>query len=527
MSDASRASQPAIACPVHKIALPDTTDIVYGEHLIKTAICPQCSVSYSNDPFVLVHPVPAEGGRPVKWSAFSTKINTGKKKPPMYIVHPTFHNLPITVIRQSLRAARGDHIIKGIDVVTLRQNCSVSIQGFFNLQSKKFYAFPSEFTLGRITERPLYLLDLQDPDNLLGKAKKTRAFLQALQTDKDAHLRKVEREEKHRKAVLESAFPGQFYSVLLQREAAGDRCPYCGRAFSGKKIIKCVAYRDLTAHHCVYVQVAFCHHCNLPVCLPDQAKKIRSQITPDIIKVLYADTFQTPSTALAACREKVVRLEHRKPTLPTPKPLPHGPKSWSSHLPYLSALPESRSILVYAKKCGCENCKRKYGQDTIADRKALVRTASGNPVEIHVQFCMGCGQYYMNLKSYYAYRKLYGDLMIQIQFDDAVSCEENTWQHFAQDSVLSRNGYSVRAGISQTSRQHILSNILEEGLATKHEVIALLTQFIQLQKNVLPEACSRWREDLLFVNQYKIGQEKSVGSLSLKQGARIRKTQEE
>ena len=106
---------------------------------------------------------------------------------------------------------------------------------------------------------------------------------------------------------------------------------------------------------------------------------------------------------------------------------------------------------------------------------------------------MGCGQYYMNLKSYYAYRKLYGDLMIQIQFDDAVSCEENTWQHFAQDSVLSRNGYSVRAGISQTSRQHILSNILEEGLATKHEVIALLTQFIQLQKNVLPEACSRWK----------------------------------
>lgn len=527
MSDISHKNQTAIACPVHKTALHDPTDVVYGKQSIKAALCPQCGVTYSNDPFVLLHPVLTESGQPVKWSAFSTTVNTGKKKPPMYIVNPIFRDLPITVIRQGHRSVKGPHIVKSIDIVTLGQDTSVSIQGFFNLQTQRFYAFPSEFTLGRIKVRPLHHLELMDPENLLGKSKKKRAFLQALQTDKDAHLQKLEREKKYRKAVLESAYPGQFYSVLLQRETNGNRCPYCGQPFAGKKIIKCVVYRDMSAHHCVYVEVAYCQHCDLPVCLPDQAQRIRNQIAPDIIKVLYANKFQTAPTALAACREKVVRLEHRKPLEPVPSTLPYGPKSWDHNLPQLSSLHESRSIFVYAKKCGCESCKRKYGRDTITDRKALVLTAAGESVEIHVQFCMGCGQYYINLKSYYAYRKLYGDLLLTLQFDDYISCGEDAWQRFAQDSVLSRNGYSVKAGIPQIARQRVLSNILEEGLATKHEVIALLTQFIQLQKNTLPEACSRWREDLLFVNQYKIGQEKSAGSLSLKQGARIRKTQEE
>lgn len=527
MPDVPRIRQIVIACPVHKTALPDATDVVNREQSIKVALCPQCGVFYSNDPFVLLHPVLTETGQPVKWSAFSTTVNTGKRKPPIHIVNPIFHNLPVTVIRQGHRAVKGNHIVKGIDIVTLEKDTSVHIQGFFNLQTQKFYAFPSEFTLGRIKERPLYPLELLDPEKLLEKAKKTRAFLQALQTDKDAHLRKMEREEAYRQAVLKSAYPGQFYSILLQRETAGNHCPYCGQPFTGKKIVKCVAYRDMVAHHCVYVEVAYCQHCDLPVCLPGQAKRIRKQIAPDIIKVIYADTFQTPPTALAACGEKVIRLEHRKAPESAPQTLPYGPKSWGRDLPQLSSLPESRSILVYAKKCGCESCKRKYGRDTIVDRKALVLTTAGESVEIHTQFCMGCGQYYINLKSYYAYRKLYGELLLTLQFDDSISGGEDAWQQFAQDSVLSRNGYSVKAGIPQIARQRVLSNILEEGLATKHEVIALLTQFIQLQKTTRPEACSRWREDLLFVNQYKIGQEKSAGSLSLKQGARIRKTQQE
>lgn len=527
MPDMPRKRKTAIACPVHKIPLPDTIPILYRKRPIIAAVCSRCEITYSNDTCVLFHQVMTESGQPVRWSPFFTVTKAGKKKASMHSINPTFYNLPVTVIRQGHRSVKGDHMIQSVDIVTLGQGTPVKIEGFFNLQTQTFCAFPSEFTLGHINVRPLYRLELLDPENLLSKAKKTRAFLQALQTDKEAHLRKVEREENYRKSVLESAYPGQFYSVLLQRENAGNLCPYCGQAFSGNKIIKCVVYRDMGAHHCAYVKVAYCQHCDLPVCLPGQAQRIRSQIAPDIIKVLYADKFQIAPTALAACREKVVRLEHRKPPEPAPPLLPYGPKNRGRTLPPLSALPKSRSVFVYAKKCGCESCQKKYGRDTITDRKALVLTASGESVEIHVQFCMGCGQYYMNLKSYYAYRKLYGDLMLQLQFDDAISPVEHTWQRFAQDSVLSRNGYSVKAGIPQIARQRVLSNILEEGLATKHEIISLLTQFIQLQKNALPEACSRWREDLLFVNQYKIGQEKSAGHLTLEQGGRIRKNQEE
>ena len=176
MSDISHKIKPRLPALYNKTALHDPTDVVYGKQSIKAALCPQCGVTYSNDPFVLLHPVLTESGQPVKWSAFSTTVNTGKKKPPMYIVNPIFRDLPITVIRQGHRSVKGPHIVKSIDIVTLGQDTSVSIQGFFNLQTQRFYAFPSEFTLGRIKVRPLHHLELMDRKIFWGNPKRSALF---------------------------------------------------------------------------------------------------------------------------------------------------------------------------------------------------------------------------------------------------------------------------------------------------------------------------------------------------------------
>ena len=153
-------------------------------------------------------------------------------------------------------------------------------------------------------------------------------------------------------------------------------------------------------------------------------------------------------------------------------------------------------------------------------RTATVFTASGIPVKINVQFCMGCGQYFLSLRSFYAYKKMYGPLDFQFILDE-VSPEVLDWDKFAADSVLSQNGYSVKAGVSAAQRQRVLAYLLDNHIAEKHEIIALLSQFIQLQKNRLPEACERWKEDLAFVNQYKIDEQEKAGFKKLVQGGRL------
>ena len=91
---------------------------------------------------------------------------------------------------------------------------------------------------------------------------------------------------------------------------------------------------------------------------------------------------------------------------------------------------------------------------------------------------------------------------------------------FASDSVLSRSGYSVKAGVSREYRQRILREIMESGKATKREIVELISGFIELKYN-LPNyegACARWQEDIYFVNQYQIQSQKKVYGLKFKQG---------
>lgn len=523
-----------IVCPIHRIALTEKTNIIFKDRPITVAFCPRCKCLYSNNSSVITNRVVTKDGQEVVWSNLHMLHADSQKKRKIKVVTPTFYNRPINVVKKNSRALVGENIIEAIDRVTQNETVVADIRGYLDTSEKKFYATPNVFTLGQITVRPLDALDISDPDNLLSEGKKTKVFLQAWQADV-AERKEKERDEeeqrrqreKRRQEVMEAAYPGQLFSVPLLREETDNSCPYCGKELHEKKIIKCVVYRDLVPHHCVFVEVSYCKFCNIPICTQWQLKGIRKKISPDVIKVIYTDTCPTKTYALAVCYEKVKKLEHKQAQTDEKQTMPYVPKVWSKELPNLSELPHSDSVFIYAKKCSCEICHKKYGRDTIVDRKATVLTEDGRTVDVNVQFCMGCGRFFMNLKSYYAYKKLYGDLKVQLRFDDSIQYSDGNWLNFADDSVLSRNGYNVKAGTPRETRQAALCKILDNGLATKHEVISLLTQFIQLHQTTKPGACARWREDIMFVNHYEIENQIDVGVKSLKQGAKIGLNQKE
>lgn len=193
-----------------------------------------------------------------------------------------------------------------------------------------------------------------------------------------------------------------------------------------------------------------------------------------------------------------------------------------TELPNLSIESQARELLIYHEKCFCRSCRRKYQQDTIEDKLAYVFTKDGKEVKVNAQFCNGCKRFFMNYVSFMAYQRLYGPLDVEIAFDANHTEDDEQNSNFAENSILSAHGYSVKAGTSKYLRQQTLRHILEEGIASKHEIIKLITQFIKINKHRFPDACRRWEEDMLFVNQYRIDEQDNVGIMHMKQGGKIR-----
>lgn len=524
-----------VVCPVHKTALTEETYMTSDGRVINITTCPHCKRVYSGDSAAISDKIVLEDGREVVWSNLRMVHTNSKKERKIKVVNATVFNLPINVVNKISVVLLGEYIIQAIDCFTINGNNIASVQGYFDVQKRKFYATLDMLTPNRIHTNHLETIDINDPLNLLSTENESKQFLNAWKAakarNKNNSAKKVvlkQPKELHQHPEKLPSHYSQLYTVPLLRSGAEYKCPYCGQVLQDGVIIKCVVYRNFIPHHCVSVKVSYCKHCSLPISTQYEMEQIRKKTEPDLIKVVYANSFSTKEALLAVCHKKVKKLEPKQFPRIDEKALPYSKESWGKELPNLSTLSVSDSIFIYAKKCNCKKCQQRFGRDTISDRKATIQTKNGTSVNVNVQFCMGCGKYFMNLKSFYTYQKLYGDLKISLHFDANMPYYiDDIWTNFSRDSVLSRNGYNVKAGTSSEIRQRILCRILNEGFAAKHELISLLTQFIQLHQTTNPGACARWREDLLFVNQFEIDRQDDVGQKELLQGARINLSQKE
>lgn len=185
-------------------------------------------------------------------------------------------------------------------------------------------------------------------------------------------------------------------------------------------------------------------------------------------------------------------------------------------------LSQDKKVHLYSLFCHCSACIEKYGTDTIVDCNALVATRKGALERVTVQFCQGCGRYFMNYATFEAYNKRYGGILCECTFSNVNGQYENEFG-FAPDSILSRCGYSVKAEISQDERQCILQFILDSGRASKWELQELMSRFINIRMNMpsMQGAIERWKEDIAFVADYKADAQTDVGIATIKQAGKI------
>ena len=188
----------------------------------------------------------------------------------------------------------------------------------------------------------------------------------------------------------------------------------------------------------------------------------------------------------------------------------------------LSYIPAGNVIQLYSLRCHCSKCFNRFDQDTIIDCTAHVNTKSGREVPVTVQYCSGCGSFFMNYDVFVGYQAKYGALRFECKLEQSEFKDYDDFG-FADTSFLSRAGYSVRASVSQRRRQIILKELLDSGKYTKWEITEKISEFIKLRKNNpdMRDAIKRWEEDIAFVADYDTDNQTKVGRATFKQGGKI------
>ncbi len=181
-------------------------------------------------------------------------------------------------------------------------------------------------------------------------------------------------------------------------------------------------------------------------------------------------------------------------------------KSINQTLDYV--LPESKAIFnigdtlyIYKGNILCHKYKHKIIQAT-----AILHNQSDNEIKLNVEYCTECKKYFLDYTIFEHYRDKYGALIGNLRL---VKNGEFTGSYeLAQESPLHIIGYNVgqKDGFTEIERHYILAKVLYGRIMTKGEVIKYLSFFIRRNgaKNGNELAVSKWKSDLLFVQEYDI-----------------------
>ena len=291
------------------------------------------------------------------------------------------------------------------------------------------------------------------------------------------------------------------------------RCPFCKREFSGMSNIK---YRldDDTER---YTLARSCTACKLVILDQTQFKQIQHQLGNKVIYTIQPHAFKSAAELMTETQ----KIPITKKATSVIQPLPYEQEMTRP----INLSESGKTITIFAQKCHCAKCHKKYSRHTIRSRTAKVLSASKQIVDVNVMFCAGCGNYYMAYESFKQYKKVYGRLLFECELSSELQTSNASYLDFAPDSLLSRWGYNVKKDMPIEHRQAILQFLLETRRITKFEAVEMIKGFIQL-KDRQPQyydACERWREDILFINNYRIKDQDIVYGLTFKQGGRITK----
>ncbi len=285
-------------------------------------------------------------------------------------------------------------------------------------------------------------------------------------------------------------------------------CPFCGQIMTTRAHVKYPSYKRDGQTTKKYAVLWECDHC--------KAVYADNRQLSELVEWNKGSTFKTVYPVEYPNAEKFMAAACGKQSLPllTENDMPY--RAWGKHKDNLSE--SNRVIQVYANKCQCRKCQKKFQVDTVVNRTAVVETVAGGTVNINVMFCRGCGQYFVSLVTLKHHKKLYDGLLMECRTDSDIDASNFSWFNFAADTVLSRCGYTVKEGVSQEYRHAVLSYLLDSGKTSKGEIIENISNSVRLRKNQLryQGACNRWEEDIKFVSDYKIDSQRFVYGMKLK-----------
>lgn len=138
----------------------------------------------------------------------------------------------------------------------------------------------------------------------------------------------------------------------------------------------------------------------------------------------------------------------------------------------------------------CENCRLYFIMESVFKKV----TAIGNPLCLIVEY-----KKYANKNHYY----------------------ENRLDELSPQSRLNMCGYNVSKhnGLTALERQKILAGMVDNGIATRQEILSYLQYFIHMRetREQYKNAIDKWEEDIDFISNYRIGSygAKRVGSVKI------------
>lgn len=188
--------------------------------------------------------------------------------------------------------------------------------------------------------------------------------------------------------------------------------------------------------------------------------------------------------------------------------------------------PESEpKIYIYNVKSICPHCYNYYGIDDSAENviaKIPVLSDPDTTVSVNINYCSRCKRYFTNKYSLEMYERKYGVLLFQ-RIIENYSKDGNLVRNyeFADDSILSRYGYTVRAGqLTDKQRQSILVYLIESKKASKQYIKNKLSEFISARERCYHSeryinAINLWKKDIFFVDEYNIDKQTDIGKSKL------------
>lgn len=162
-------------------------------------------------------------------------------------------------------------------------------------------------------------------------------------------------------------------------------------------------------------------------------------------------------------------------------------------------------VLSHNKKCLNNN-------HILLDTVALIRVVQTDGTIIGVTtkavFCQQCNQYIVLKQDFDAIKQI-GVLLCVVEDYPVKKSFNTSFNVSTNESKIHMLGYNVekKHGYTYKQRQIILANIMENYNVTQHEILSIIDLNIARHQNQLnySDAVSKWKQDRIYVSNYKLG----------------------